>query len=332
MRVGDLDEDAVVARIGARLERPHPEEVWSGDDAAVVTVSEPRALFTTDSLVEGVDFQLAWVSGEDVGWKAMAVNASDIAAMGGRPRHAVVALCVHPGTDIALVDGLIDGIAEAGRTWGISLVGGDLSRGRQLVVGVAMLGSAGSGAPVLRSTARPGEAICVTGSLGAAAGGLIALRRRARDRARGGAVWRLVERQVRPRARVAEGLELAALGASAMMDLSDGLAVDLARLVAASEVGCDVDPRRIPVDRDLIDAIADGALGEIDALETAIIGGEDFELLFTIERQRVEEAVGALAALGCPITRIGTVSDGAGRIGDGSLEAWRRRGWDHLRN
>jgi thiamine-monophosphate kinase len=332
LRLGDLDEDAVIARIAARLERPHPGETWSGDDAAVVTVPGREALFTTDSLVEGVDFQLAWVSGEDVGWKAMAVNASDIAAMGGRPSHAVVTLCVHPATEIALLDGLVDGIIAAGRRWGISLVGGDLSRGRELVVGVAMLGSVGAGAPVLRSTARIGDALCVTGSLGGAAGGLIALRRGASGRERKGAVWRLVERQARPKARVAEGLELAASGATAMIDLSDGLAVDLTRLVAASGVGCEVDPERVPVDADLTGALADGALGEIDARETAIIGGEDFELLFTVDPQRVEEVTGALAPLGCSITRIGVVSHGASRIGDTSLEVWRQRGWDHLRN
>ena len=331
-RVGDLDEDALIARIRARLRAPSPGETWTGDDAAIVKGFSGQVLFTADALVEGVDFQLAWSSPEDVGWKAVAANASDIAAMGGRPSHAVVALCLHPSTELRVIDGLVDGMVAAGTRWSIGLVGGDLSRGRELVVSVAMIGSPSAGGPIRRSTAGPGDVVCVTGSLGGAAGGLLALRRGlARASSRSGPVWRLIERQVRPLARVDEGCALAASDISSMIDLSDGLAVDLARLTSASEVGCRVRSQDVPVDASLLSATERGELGSIDPLETAIVGGEDFELLFTVPEPRLEAARAALEEMGASCSPLGEITEEGRTIDDNDLDKWRRKGWDHLR-
>ena len=289
-------------------------------------------LFTADALVEGVDFQLAWATPKDVGFKAIAANASDVAAMGGRPERALVTLCLHPSTPLAVVDGLVEGLATGAERWGIGLAGGDLSRGREIVVSVALLGTQGPRGPVLRSTARVGEAICVTGALGGAAAGLLALRRPARPgRPRSGALWRLIERQLRPQARVPEGLRLGEAGVGSMIDLSDGLATDLARLTEASSVGCRIAPERIPVDPALVAAVEAGDLPDTDPLETAVVGGEDFELLFTIDPGRLAEARAALAALDTTVTQIGEVTEGTRVIGDRDLATWRERAWDHLR-
>ena len=331
-RVGDLDEDALIARIQARLPAPSPDEAWTGDDTAILKGFSGEVLFTADALVEGVDFQLAWSSPEDVGWKALAANASDIAAMGGRPSHAVVALCLHPSTELGVIDELVDGMVAAGTRWGIGLAGGDLSRGRELVVSVAMIGSPSVGGPIRRSTARSGDVVCVTGSLGGAAGGLLALRRGlGRASPRSGPVWRLIERQVRPLARVDEGRALAASNISSMIDLSDGLAADLARLTSASGVGCRIRSGDVPVDASLLSATDRGELGPIDPLETAIVGGEDFELLFTVAEPRLEAARAALEGIGASCAPIGEITEKGRTIDDNDLEMWRRKGWDHLR-
>jgi thiamine-monophosphate kinase len=320
--VSDIGEDALLERIARRVGRPHGEEVWGGDDAALVLLPGPRALVTTDLIVENLDFLVEYCTGWDVGWKAIAVNASDIAAMCGRPSHAVTTVTLPGHVEIAFFDDLLEGMLAAADRWGIALVGGDISGGREISVGVSMVGAPILDRPVLRSGARAGEAICVTGTLGAARAGLEVLRRG--DRSAG--TEPLVARQLRPSARVDEAASLAPLVPSAMIDLSDGLAVDLARLLTASGVGADVDAGSLPVDPDV--ALVAG----IDPVESAILGGEDYELLFTIGAARVEEASAAVGSLGTRVTRIGTVTTGAPTLAGKPLEEWKERGWQHLRD
>ncbi|CAN5731634.1 thiamine-phosphate kinase [soil metagenome] len=328
-RVSELGEDALIGRIAARIGGAPAGETWAGDDCATFRLAGATLLFTTDMVVQGVDFDPAWSSPWDVGWKALAANASDVAAMGGRPRYAVAALSMPPDTTVATVDGIVDGLAAAARRWGISVVGGDISRAHETVVSVAMLGLAGhGGAPVLRSTARVGDAICVTGALGGAAGGLVALRNGLLASDRDLARERLAERQLRPQARLEEGAALARIGVTSMMDLSDGLAVDLSRMMEASATGCDIDPARIPIDADLR-SLSDWD-PDFDALGAALTGGEDFELLFTIEPSSVERARAELGSMGTAVTRIGVVSEGPRRIGGVDLETCKEGAWDHL--
>lgn len=257
-------EDAVLQRIGSRLRSrlgaPPPGETWAGDDAAVLLAAPgaggPAILFTTDAVVEGVHVDLALVTHADVGWKALSVAVSDVAAMGGVPMGAVVTLGAPPGTD---VDALVDGLAEAAERWECPVVGGDLTSAGQLVVSVSVLGRLEGSAPaVLRSGARVGDTLFVTGPLGASAAGLRALR------ADAGSSGPLAAAYRRPEPRLAEGRVARAAGASAMMDVSDGLGLDLHRLADASGVGFVVD--RVPV--------ADGA-----TLADATGGGEDYELI-----------------------------------------------------
>lgn len=231
--------------------------MWIGDDAAVLAGG---TLFATDMLVEGVHFDLAWGSPEDVGWKALAVNVSDIAAMGGTPRAAVAAVAVPPNRG-GLADGLLEGLAEAAGRLACPLVGGDTSQGSDVVVSVSVIGDAPPSGPVLRSGARPGDLVFVTGALGGSAVALRALR--SGDAPDVGALGRLR----RPWPRVDAGRAAAAAGATAMIDVSDGLASELRHLCADSAVGVIVDEVRIPL----------GPGAEID---DAFGGGDEYELLF----------------------------------------------------
>jgi thiamine-monophosphate kinase len=348
--VGDLAEDSLIERILGRLRQPPEGEVWAGDDAAVLRPPPGDLLFTTDVLVEGVDFSWGWCSGHDVGWKAMAVNASDIAAMGGRPGHALATLALSAATPVALVDDIVGGLVESAAAVGIDLVGGDISSARELSLGVALLGAAGPHGAVTRSGARVGDALCVTGHLGGAAGGLTVLREglwtdallsgpaEPGPRLSGGpaepgprpGLRRLAARQLRPRARTHEGQALAALGATSMIDVSDGLLLDLLRLMTAAGHGCWVDPGLIPVDPDLSE-IAGVLVSEEDLVSLAARGGEDFELLFTMDARRVARARAELAE-NVQVTQIGVVTEAGCRFGDEDIESMEQLGWEHLRN
>ena len=335
-KVSDIGEIRLIERITERLGDPPRGDIWAGDDAAVISEPGAPALYTTDALVEEVDFDLSYCSGEDVGWKAIAINASDIAAMGGAPRHAIASLLLPTETPVALVDELVTGMSAAAARWGVGLVGGDISRARELSITVAMLGIASHDRVVSRSGAATGDALCVTGSLGASAGGLVALRHGLGDARRAGAersraaVARLVRRHLRPTARVEAGERLCGLGVAAMIDVSDGLAVDLEHLLDASDAGCVVDRDAIPVDQDLHVLSEVLPEDEVDPLKLALTGGEDFELLLALDPGAVEEARSALDEIGVKLAPIGNVIQGERRIGDRPLEEWRDAGWDHL--
>lgn len=264
-------------------------------------------LFTTDAVVAGVHVDLSLVTLRDVGWKALTVAVSDIAAMGGTPAHALVTLGAGPGTDL---DEIAEGVAEAAQRWQCPVVGGDLTAAAQLVVSVAVTGTLeGPGSAVLRSGARPGDALFVTGPLGASAAGLRILRDPpGADPGLGDADRRALENAYRrPLARLAEGRAARHAGATAMMDLSDGLGLDLHRLAAASGVGFVLD--EVPV--------ATGA-----TLEEAVGGGEDYELL--IATPDAGSLAAGFAAAGLrPPWRIGTCTPEVGerRLGNETLGA-----------
>lgn len=320
--VGDLGERALIERITPRFGPSGAGEVWSGDDAAVLGEG---LLFTTDLMVSDVDFRLSYCGGFDIGWKLVAINASDIAAMGGRPWRAVAAVSLRPDTTVGFVDELAAGIACACEEWDIGLAGGDFSSGREISASLALIGKAPEGGAVLRSGAKPGDALCVTGALGAAAGGLLAL---ADGAGKDESLKTLTERQLRPRARVAEGLVLGRL-VSAMIDVSDGLATDLGHICDASGVGCDVDVDLIPVDPALENLPSQQH--PRGPLHLAVTGGEDFELLFAIDEGHLTRAGAGLDELGTPMKKVGVVTEGRRLIGGRDLDDWRAEGWEHLR-
>ena len=270
-----------------------------GDDSAVVE----GLLLCADACVAGVHADLSLVGVDDLGWKALAASVSDIAAMGGQP---VAALVTVSGTvDLAL---LYDGLLAAAEEFGCPVVGGDLSAGDGLVVSVSVVGRCPDGAePVWRSGAQAGDTLFVTGGLGASAAGLAML-----QSGRGRAARDLVAAHRRPRARLAEGQAARQAGATAMIDLSDGLGIDLWRLADASEVGVVLE--RAPA---FPGASKAQALG----------GGEDYELLFAAPDRRRVATVFGRAGLRSPLP-VGRCTADAGerRFGDGELP---RAGWQH---
>jgi len=321
---GRNGELAAIERMRRLLPQPPDGETWIGDDAAVVRgPAGELLLLAADTVVEGVHFDLDLVDASDVGWKALAVNVSDIAAMGGRPLHALVTVV---GASASMIDELVSGLAEASATYACAIVGGDLSSGPCLVVSVAVTGTTGDRGAVLRSGAHPGDLLFVTGPLGRSAAGLRTLRdESARTEAargdRGGGAQRVDGTRVsaelatayrRPVARVTEGLAASAAGATAMIDISDGLGLDLDRLATASGVGVVLDA--VPT--------AEGA-----SRDEALAGGEDYELVFAASDPGAVSRAFEIAGLAPPIRVGACVPDPAvRRLGAEHLPA---SGWEH---
>jgi thiamine-monophosphate kinase len=331
--VSDLGENKLLERIADRLTDGH---LWLGDDAAVVQSPGSNLLLSVDEVVEGLDFDLAYATGEDIGWKAIAVNVSDMAAMAGHPSFALASLTMRKDMPLAVFDGIIDGLSAASAEFGLQVVGGDLSGGNEISLSVSVLGASGASGVLKRTGARTGQAICVTGTLGAAAGGLEVLRRGLRDtRPETGhaeAFERLAQRQLRPRPRVGAAKALAGYGASSMIDISDGLAIDLDRLLDASRKGCSITGSSIPIDDDVRTLEAALTGGVFDPLRAAIVGGEDFEILCTLDVDRFEAARRAVAAEGSTLTTIGVVTAAERTIDGRPLDEWKVDAWEHLRS
>jgi thiamine-monophosphate kinase len=276
-----IGEFGLIARLTGGLELGPGVVVGVGDDAAVLSPTPGhRLVVTTDVLVEGVDFTAALSEPEDWGWKAVVANLSDLAAMGAEARWLVLALTVPDPTPVETLERVYAGVGEACRAFGVALVGGDLSGGPALSMAVTALGEAER--PVLRSGVRPGDRLVVTGPLGAAAAGLGLLQRG--DPAAVELLGRfpgLAAAHCRPTPALAMGLALSRAGASAMIDVSDGLAGDALHLAEASGVGVEVHDATVPLAPGVVEAA--GLLG-LDPLELALGGGEDFVLAAALPR------------------------------------------------
>jgi thiamine-monophosphate kinase len=307
-------EFEIIDRISGLLP-PAPPEVLVpiGDDCAVLRFGQTSWVAASDMLVSGHHFK-DWAAPEDAGYKSVAVNVSDVAAMGGSPRFVLVSgAAPDPETALRCFEGVIEACEEVG----VYPIGGDTTRTGALTVDVAILGELSS-PPVLRSGAKAGELLAVTGELGASAAGLLVLEG-------GTGRERLVRKHLRPEPRVEAGRAAAGLGASAMMDLSDGLASDLRRVCGRSGVGCRVDLDLLPVAEDTRAFVR--SLGR-DPEELAATGGEDYELLISAPGPILD----ALArSIEVPVTVIGEVTAGPDvvfrRAGEPVEEL---SGWDHF--
>jgi thiamine-monophosphate kinase len=316
----DVTEDELLAAIRKVLSVSAPEVVVGvGDDAAVVRSGVGDLVLTTDALVEGSHFVAAEITPHDLGHRAIAVNVSDVAAMAASPRWALCALTLADWCDAAWAMELFGGMRDACQEYACTLVGGNLARGAEVTVAVTLTGEVAPGRAIRRSGARPGEHLVVTGELGSAAAG------RRIKRARGH--WdeldlEAIRRADRPIARVGEAQTLARHGATAMIDVSDGLGLDLSRLCEASGVGARIALAELPAGPR---ALPDEVLG----------GGEDYELIATL---RTAEAVAAAAAeldeaFGVPLTAIGVTSEDGNLVAvtpDGVESPLLRSGWDHF--
>ncbi|MGH2376658.1 MAG: thiamine-phosphate kinase [bacterium] len=323
--VADLGEFGLLARLRERLASP-----YLGDDAAVLSVPSGRELLATvDVQVDGVHFLRDLMTAQQIGHRAIAVSVSDIAAMGGTPRYALLSLLLPASTEASWVEALYDGVRGELARWEMTTAGGNISQtSGPLVVDVTVLGDVDPALVLRRSGARPGDALLVTGDLGRAAAGLRLLHRCGAD---AGGSGPLVAAYCTPTPRVREGQALAHTRAvRAAMDLSDGLAADLGRLAEESGVGATIDAAALPISSDV--RAAAGELG-IDALDLALRGGEDFELLVAAAPEAEGTLAAAVAAVGTPLSRIGEVrpaADGLMLRGDDGTLRPLAGGWDHF--
>jgi thiamine-monophosphate kinase len=334
-----LNEFELIARLTAGLPSRTDVVVGVGDDCAILDIQGNLLLLATcDSQVEGVHFTFQFAEPEAVGRKALAVNLSDIAAMGGVPRYALVSLILPSHLSVEIVEGIYNGLREEARRYATAIVGGNVAgagKAEQLVIDITLLGTVERGQVLTRSGARVGDTLCVTGYLGDAAAGLYTFLHPAPESPQED--LKILQTAFRlPQPRVREGQILSQFGpgvVTAMLDISDGLSGDLEHLCTRSHVGARIELDHLPLSPAASALAAD--VGH-NPLDWALHGGEDYELLFTISagnEQKVVEAV--RSQTGTLITAIGTIvsqEEGMQLVyPDGHKETVVPRSWDHLR-
>ncbi len=317
--LAEMIKDAGVDRLG-----PEQPIIGIGDDAAAWRGDASIQLATVDTMIQDVHFSLKSTTWRELGWKSLAINLSDIAAMGGVPRYALVALALPQDTPVEGVTEIYDGIIKAARRYETALVGGNISRAPEISITITVLGNSPENKILRRDTARPGDVIAVTGFPGSAGAGREMLMKKLKFKPEAAQFLRTAF--LHPLPRIGEGRLLVKHDITTAIDISDGLLADLRRICEASGVSARVDINRLPIHETV-----QVNFGE-KAVELALAGGEDYELLFTgsaanIERLRTE--------IGCPVTVIGTITAGEpGKISlfdaQGNPIAAGQAGWTHF--
>jgi thiamine-monophosphate kinase len=333
MRISDLGEFGLIRNIQRlSLRKSSSALIGIGDDAAALKVSSSKTLLvTTDMLLEAIHFDLSFTDFHSLGWKSAAANLSDIAAMGGVPRYCLTSIGIPDQISVEQIKDFYRGFHSLMKTHKTMLVGGDTCHsGKGMVISVTVLGEIEKTRILARSGARPGDRIFVTGTLGDSAAGLEILKNGVKggSKSEGAEAKRLIEKHLRPVARVTEGRAIALSGcASAMIDISDGLSSDLSHICEQSGVGAEIRSDRIPISPALM-KLSSGLT--MPVLFYALSGGEDYELLFTVPPGKMKR----LQSLNIPITEIGTIKRGGKVL---LLDGRNRRsrlqpgGYDHFR-
>jgi thiamine-monophosphate kinase len=333
MELKEIGEFGFIRRVSRGcLVRPEGVERAIGDDAAAFVVPSDRlTLVTTDLLVERVHFLRNATTPFNLGHKAMAVNLSDIAAMGGTPREAFVSAAIPADCPVEYLDGLYDGMKSLAGRHGVNILGGDTTGSEaDLILNVTVVGYVQRQEVLYRSGANLGDVVCVTGTVGDSRAGLHLVLEHVQPS--DAAMQALFNAHILPRPHLEEGRFLASTGAAtAALDVSDGLSSDLAHIVEESGVGIRIRADCIPISAALREFC--GRLGQ-DPIRFALSGGEDYVLAVTVARERIDEVAGQFEArFGRPLHRIGEVT-GAGRLElvapDGRVEAVGPLGWDHF--
>ncbi len=330
MKVSELGEFGLIDLLARMIAdskgyQPAPDLIIGiGDDAAAWRSDAPIQLATVDSMIQDIHFSLETATWQELGWKSLAINLSDIAAMGGMPRYALVALSLPEDTAVEDVAALYEGMIELAGQSQVAIVGGNISRSPAVSITVTVLGRSCNHDLLRRSTARPGDVIAVTGYTGSAAAGMEMLRKKLNFKPE--ATKYLRDAFLHPTPRLAEGQLLVKHGIATAIDISDGLLADLRHVCEASGVGARIGVGRLPVHA----AVADN-FGE-RARELALSGGEDYELLFTGRAEAVDSVKMEMA---CPVTIIGEITEGEpGEISlfdaDGNPVKINRAGWTHF--
>jgi len=327
VKVSELGEFGLIQRLASVLGNGAAPDlvIGIGDDCAVWRAGREYLLGTTDTLVEGVHFIPGTAPWAALGWKALAVNVSDIAAMGGEPLFALVTLALPPSIEVSHIDSLYEGLSECAVEYGVAIAGGDVVQASEVSVTVALVGRTQmrEGAPLLmrRDAARVGDVVAVTGTLGDSAAGLRRLLQGA------GAEDHLVRHHTRPRPPLALAQEAARLGVRCAIDVSDGLLQDIGHICEMAEVGADIRSADIPISDSTRAAYPD------DALSLASGGGEDYQVALVgtsgLIQAMSDLRPGELSTIG----RITEGPPGEARLLDrtGAEVKMPERGWDHLR-
>lgn len=315
MRLKDIGEDPFIEGLAARFRTTDPRVLKAiGDDTAVAEQDPERLLLaTTDTMVEGTHFRLDYTPPRLLGRKALSISISDVAAMGGVPFFYLVSLTAPPSTEVKFLDELYRGLKDVGRRWGAQLAGGNTTRsGRGITVTTTLVGEAPRGEVVYRAGARPGDIVYVTGTTGDSALGHKALSETGPG-ALEGPYKKAVKRHLDPTPRLKLGRLLASEGlATAMIDISDGVLIDLGRLCSESSTGAVVESARLRRSKEL--ARYGKEAGERAALKLALTGGEDYELLFTSPPDASVRIKEAGKKLRLPVTPVGRVVPRAGGV------------------
>jgi thiamine-monophosphate kinase len=331
MKVSELGEFGLIrsiremARRGGQGFNEDQLVLGIGDDAAVLKRPHGLLLATTDSMVEGVHFKRDSIRWRELGWKALAVNLSDIAAMGGVPVHTMVSLALPPETEVKWVLEMLRGFLKLAGREGVMLVGGNISRASQLSVAVTVLGETGSGNGYLsRGAARPGDLVAVTGWPGLSAAALLTMQSNGGSRT---GINPLFQRaHFSPEPRLAEGRRLKSLGVLSAIDVSDGLLADLGHICDESNVSVVLHAPALPIHPRL------KALFPKEAMDMVLGGGEDYELVFTGSEQIMRKAARQLVV---PVTVIGEVVQRGRRrvrvVNERGRECLLMTGWDHFK-
>jgi thiamine-monophosphate kinase len=334
MKVSDLGEFGLIALLAEIVDgtRDPKDSSWQrlvvgiGDDAAAWQAAGAVQLATTDSLVQDTHFDLSIITWEELGWKAIAVNLSDIAAMGGTPEYALVSLALPGELDIDNVSSLYRGMAKIASRYGVAIAGGNIASADKTMINITILGSVESNSMLTRSATVPGDQIAVTGYLGLSAAGLIMLKQNLKFDAESTQLFR--EAHLTPMPRVDEGQILLHRSVKAAIDISDGLIADLAHICQASKVSARINQNSLPIHPAL------KANFKSDYLQLALAGGEDYELLFTASNMIMTRL---RKTMPCPVTVIGEITGGKpGQVeiigADGKTIPLEKTGWEHFKS
>ena len=279
MKLSDFSEIELIGRISRKIKLFSKDIIKGiGDDAAVVNYNEQYyLLLTTDSLVENVHFS-KFFTPEQIGMKAVEINVSDIAAMGGFPKYALVSLIIPRSTNVDFIDKLYDGMNKTAKKYRISIIGGNLSNGKEISVAIAMLGFVEKRNLRLRSNAKANDLIAVTGNLGASAAGLQLLKAKMKGSS--------VNYHLNPKSKLNAARLLAKYGINAMEDISDGLSAEIRNICNESKTGAVIYKEKIPISKN---TVIDSKKLNKDPYDLALYGGEDFELVFTINNGKLKK-------------------------------------------
>jgi len=323
MLIKDIGEFDLIRKMSAGLvSTGRPIIAGIGDDSAVLPSSADRLqLVTTDMLVENVHFRLDFAEPFQIGWRSIAVNISDIAAMGGEPTYAFISIALPRDTTVEFVDELYSGMQKIATEYSVDIVGGDTVSAPQIVINVALLGEVESKNLVLRSGAKAGDALVVTGDLGGSEAGLTILM--------DGLPLKGIEKHLMPVPRVQEGRLLARSGyVTSMIDISDGLASEVHHICEASGTGAELHMDSIPLS-DNVRQVAEHAGKQ--PYDFALYGGEDYELLFTCQQDKVLEM---LESCRTKLTIVGQIVETPNHVtiedSSGNIVPLKQRGYDHF--